>query len=231
VPVNPEPDRPAPGARRRRGRPALTSRSEVLAAALRIIDSDGLQSLTMRRLGAALGVDPMTIYGHVPDKAALFDGAVEQVLSEVELPVPTGRWADDLRAIAGAARLTLLAHPNAVPLLGMRPPVTEPAFELVEAVTSILLLAGFDEQTAADGFDCTARLVIGHVLAEAGRPPGDVGGGEQEHRDAQQALSPDRHPGIAAVERAGVRHDPDRLFSLAVDGLIAALGDRSPADR
>jgi TetR/AcrR family tetracycline transcriptional repressor len=216
---------PAPGQpSTRRGRPALVSRQQILDAALVIVDEHGLQALTMRRLGAAVGVDPMTIYHHVPDKAALFDGLVEQVFAEIVVPVPTGNWPEDLRAIARSARATFLAHPDLVALAGTRPPVTEPAFDLVEAVTTIVLEAGLGEQAAADAFDCVGRMVIGHVLAEAGHPLGDeVGGGEDEHREAQSTLPAERYPSLAAVERARVRHDPDRLFELALGGLIASL--------
>src|ERR1700691_3101434 len=100
---------PAP---RRRGRPARVSRSQILAAALAVVDANGLEQLTMRRLWAGLGGDPMTIYGHVPDKAALFDGLVELVLTEIELRALSGAGEDDLRAIAYAARATWLAHPH-----------------------------------------------------------------------------------------------------------------------
>jgi TetR/AcrR family transcriptional regulator, tetracycline repressor protein len=218
---------------KRRGRPALISRAQILDAALAIVDEHGLEALTMRRLGAALGVDPMTIYHHVPDKTALFDGLVEQIFVEIAIPAPTGRWHEDVRAIARSARATFLAHPHVVALLGTRPPVTEQAFDLVEAVTTIALRAGLGEQRAVDAFDCVGRLVIGHVLAEAGRPPGgEVSGGEDEHLAAQGTLPPDRYPSIAAVERAGVRHDPDRLFELALDGLIASLSQSAePATR
>ena len=105
----------------------------------------------MRRLGAELGVDPMTIYGYVPDKTALFDGLVELVLAEVTLPGRTGEWGHDFRAAAHAARATLLAHPHLIPLLGTRPPVTQPAFTLWESLTSILLDAGLSEEQAATG--------------------------------------------------------------------------------
>lgn len=183
----------------------------------------------MRRLGAELGVDPMTIYGHIPDKAALFDGLVELVLAEVTVPGRTGEWADDFRAVAHAARATLLAHPHLIPLLGTRPPVTQPAFTLWESLTSILLGAGLSEERAADGADCLGRLLIGHALAEAGQPPGgDVGGGEEEHRQAQAALAAARYPALSRVQQASIVHDPGRIFELALDGLILALQARQP---
>ena len=131
--------------------------------------------------------------------------------------------------VARAARATFLAHPHVVPLLGTRPPITQPAFALVEATISILLEAGLSEEQAADGFDCLGRLIIGHVLAEAGRPPGgEVGGGEHEHRHAQETLPAERYPALGRVQRAAVRHDPNRLFELALDGLLLALGARRP---
>lgn len=223
MPVNPASHSASPSGRRQ-GRPAVISREKILSVALRIADEQGLQRLTMRRLGAELGVDPMAVYHHVADKAALFDGLIERVFSEVKLPPRTGRWDHDLRAVARAARTTFLAHGETVALLGTRPPITQAAFELVEAITAILLDAGFSEQQAADGFDCLGRLVIGHTLAEAGRPPGgEVSGGEDEHASAQQTLPADRYPSLAAVERAGVRRDPERLFELALDGMVLGL--------
>jgi TetR/AcrR family transcriptional regulator, tetracycline repressor protein len=178
----------------------------------------------MRRLGAELGVDPMAVYHHIADKAALFDGLIERVISEIDLPPRTGHWDHDLRAVARAARTTFLAHGEIIALLGTRPPISQAAFELVETIIAILLAAGFTEQQAADGFDCLGRLVIGHTLAEAGRPPGgEVSGGEDEHANAQQTLPADRYPSLAAVQRAGVRHDPEQLFELALDGIVLGL--------
>jgi TetR/AcrR family transcriptional regulator, tetracycline repressor protein len=200
----------------------------VLAGALRLVDEQGIERLTMRRLGAALGVDPMAIYHYLPDKSALFDGLIEHVFAEVEAPPPTGDWKQDLTALSAAFRETLLAHANALPLLATRPPITEAAFELVEAAIGTLRDGGFSEQDAADGVDCLGRLVIGHALAEAATPPGDVGGGEAQHVEAQWTLPPERFPHLAAVQRANVSHDPERLFSLALEGLILSLAERAP---
>jgi Tetracyclin repressor-like, C-terminal domain len=115
--------------------------------------------------------------------------------------------------------------------LGTRPPVTQPAFTLWESLTSILLDAGLSEEQAADGTDCLGRLLIGHALAEAGQPPGgDVGGGEEEHRQAQAALAAARYPALSRVQQANIVHDPRRIFELALDGLILALQAHHPHD-
>lgn len=227
MPVKSSREPPGRAARRRPGPPATVSRERILTAALRIVDEQGLGRLTMRRLGAELGVDPMTVYHYLPDKSALFDGLVERVHGEVQIPPLAGKWRQDLTALAAAYRQTLLTHANVMPLLATRPPVTEAAFALIEAAIGILRDGGFSEQDAADGVDCVGRLVVGMALAEGGVPPGDIGGGEVEHVEAQRALSPQRFPHLAAVERANVSYDPDRLFRLALDGLILSLARRA----
>ena len=112
----------------RRGRPPRISRDQVLAARhCALVDGDGLERLTMRRLGTELGVDPMAIYGHMPDKAALFDGLIEIRLRRDRAARADWRIGSrDFGAVARAARSTLArTHPNVVALLGTRPPVTE----------------------------------------------------------------------------------------------------------
>ena len=70
------------------GRSEPLSREEIVDAALAIVDAEGLEALTMRRLGAALGVEAMTLYYHVPNKEALLDLTVERMRSEMRLPDP-----------------------------------------------------------------------------------------------------------------------------------------------
>ena len=214
---------------RPRGRPPRVSRDQILATALRIADEHGLEQLTMRRLGAELGFDPMTVYGHLSDKAALFDGLIELVLAEVEgAPAHRGLDRGPPRGRARGAN-HVLAHPHVVAAARHATPDHRAGVHAGEATTSILLEAGLSEEQAADGFDCLGRLIVGHALAEAGRPPGgEVGGGEREHRQAQEDLPAERYPALARVRRAAVRHDPNRLFELALDGLVLALSARLP---
>jgi AcrR family transcriptional regulator len=92
-------------------RHALTRR-RILDTALQLVDSEGLRALSMRRLGAALGVEAMSLYHHFPSKGELLDGLVATVLSEVPLPeaTPTG-WEDAVRYGFGAFR-RILRHPG-----------------------------------------------------------------------------------------------------------------------
>src|SRR5919206_4716295 len=99
-----------------RGRGAGLSREKVLAAALAVADTEGLEAVSFRRLASDLGVTPMALYRYVDNKEALLDGIGDLVLSELELPEPpTGGWRDQLRAAAWSFRAVLIAHPAVVP--------------------------------------------------------------------------------------------------------------------
>jgi TetR/AcrR family transcriptional regulator, tetracycline repressor protein len=197
--------------------------------ALRLVDDRGVEALTMRRLGAELGVDPMAVYNYFPDKASLFDGIVERLYAEVEVPRPSGDWEHDLREIATTARTSMLRHRGALVLLATRPPATPEAFTVLEACATVLLDAGLSERDASDGIDCLGRLLIGHLLAEAGISPGAEPDDsvEARHAETQAALGRERFPGLAAIGRTSVVHDPQRLFALGLDGLIVALRARA----
>ncbi|GLY06237.1 hypothetical protein Acsp01_66160 [Actinoplanes sp. NBRC 101535] len=82
---------------------------------MRIVDADGVEALSMRRLGADLGVNPMSLYHHVANKAALLDGITRMVTDGARDIVPTdGTWQDQLRELAGAFRELSLAHPHLI---------------------------------------------------------------------------------------------------------------------
>ena len=99
------------------------SRDLVLDAAVALVDSDGLDRLSMRKLAAALGVEAMTFYHYLPNKAALLDGLVEWVLEHTTtVPAADGLpWDETLRRYAETLRTTLLGHPGVLPLFFSRP--------------------------------------------------------------------------------------------------------------
>ena len=155
-------------------RTALT-REQVLTAAVAIIDAEGVEALTMRRLGQALGRDPMAIYRHAADKDALIDGAVELVAAELITPHEldgNGGWEAVLHSTAHTFRRVALAHPHVVPLLLTRPLsgplVLRPlgTLQLLEELIELFSAAGFDQTGALHAARLFTGFLYGHVLHE-----------------------------------------------------------------
>jgi AcrR family transcriptional regulator len=148
------------------------TREVVLAAALEIIDRDGVGALSMRRLAAALDRDPMILYRHAPGKAALLDGVVEMVLAQFRVDPADRDWTAQLRAVARDYRALALAHPNVVPLLVARPLATplslRPRGTLrpLEDLLALLTSAGFSGPDALHVYRAFIGFLNGHLLNE-----------------------------------------------------------------
>jgi len=148
------------------------TRDAVLAAALQIIDADGADGLSMRRLARALGRDPMILYRHAPNKAALLDGVAETVLAQLTVDSADPDWAAQLRTVARGYRALALAHPNVVPLLVTRPLATPLALRPpgtlrpLEDILTLLTRAGFSGPDALHIYRALFGFLHGHVLNE-----------------------------------------------------------------
>lgn len=149
----------------------------MFSTALALVDAEGVDALTMRRLGKALDRDPMRLYRHAESKEALLDGVVERVLSELRVPaprdfVPAGDWESALRHVGHAFRGIALAHPHVVPLLVTRPLATPLArrplgtLRPVEDMLELLVSAGFDLRGALYAYRLFMGFLLGHVLNE-----------------------------------------------------------------
>jgi AcrR family transcriptional regulator len=148
------------------------TRDVVLATALHLIDRDGADALSMRRLGQALGRDPMALYRYAPNKAALLDGVTEIVLKQLTVDPADPDWAGQLRAVGRDFRRLALAHPHVVPLLvtrplatplGLRPPGT---LRPLEDILTLLTRAGFSGAEALHVYRALFGFLYGHVLNE-----------------------------------------------------------------
>jgi AcrR family transcriptional regulator len=148
------------------------TRDVVLATALQLIDRDGADALSMRRLGQALGRDPMALYRYAPTKAALLDGVTEIVLTQLCVDPADPDWAGQLRAVGRDFRRLALAHPHVVPLLvtrplatplGLRPPGT---LRPLEDILTLLTRAGFSGADALHVYRALFGFLYGHVLNE-----------------------------------------------------------------
>jgi AcrR family transcriptional regulator len=144
----------------------------ILSCALEIIDRDGIDGLTMRRLGKTLGRDPMALYRHAPNKAALLDGVTEIVLEQLVVDTEDGDWTSRLRAVARSFRRLALDHPHVVPLLVTRPLSTplglRPLGTLrpLENILGLLTRAGFTGTDALHVYRALFGFLHGHVLNE-----------------------------------------------------------------
>ncbi|MCQ4122545.1 TetR/AcrR family transcriptional regulator C-terminal domain-containing protein [Rhodococcus tibetensis] len=148
------------------------TRDLILSCALDILDRDGIDGLTMRRLGKALGRDPMTLYRHAPNKAALLDGIAEIVLEQLVVDTEDGDWVTQLRTVARSFRRLALDHPHVVPLLVTRPLATplglRPLGSLrpLENILRLLTRAGFTGADALHVYRALFGFLHGHVLNE-----------------------------------------------------------------
>jgi AcrR family transcriptional regulator len=153
-------------------RKARLSRELVLATALELVDAEGLDALTMRRLGQELGRDPMSLYRYAENRAALLDGVSELVLNELPVHEEDPDWKAQLRQIAHNLRLLALQHPNVVPLLVTRPLSTplglRPLGTLrpLEQILALLVGAGFSPPDALHVYRAYYGFLYGHILNE-----------------------------------------------------------------
>ena len=158
------------------GRPGL-DRRRVLGAAVEFIDEHGSSELSMRRLGARLGVEGMALYRYVHGRDALIDGVVETVLDElygdpdVRMSASHG-WQDYLQRLAHGVRRIALAHPEIFPLIATRPPsapwIRPPLRSLrwLESFLDALTSGGFDDETAVVAYRAYTSFLLGHLLLE-----------------------------------------------------------------
>lgn len=209
---------PAPPAPTTVHREPLT-RERVLRAAIDIVDKEGVDALSMRRLGSELGVEAMSLYNHVPNKAAVLDGIVETVISDIELPEDISDWKECTRHVSRSYRKVAVAHPNVVPLISMRPFNTIASLRPVEIAFEILKQAGFDPKSAVHAFRTIAGFTTGYSLAESGSFFGEV---SDEAHLSPDDLPEEEFPRLAEVAPY-LASGHDEEFEFALDVIITGL--------
>jgi TetR/AcrR family transcriptional regulator, tetracycline repressor protein len=197
------------------------SRRRVLEEAVRFVDREGLEALTMRKLGAELGVEAMSLYNHVPNKSALLDGMVEVLLGELDVPLENHGWEERIREGYRAFRRLAHEHPNVFPLLVNRPPDTMDGAWLVEEFLKTLGKAGFDKVTALHAFRALSSYTFGYAMAEirgfALEPDGS--------RLGAHGLSPEEFPRISELKPQLKRVNHDAEFEFGLDLILCGLRD------
>lgn len=145
---------------RRSPTPRLT-REGIVATAVGLADRDGLATVSMRRVAAELGVDPMSLYRHVGDKDGLVDAMSDAVVASIEPVTPTGSWVDDARATALAARAVMVRHPWTAEAIRSRPTPTPAALRHLDGFTDILRTGGFSVELVHHAIHVLGSRILG----------------------------------------------------------------------
>ena len=213
------------------GRRPKYSREQLQAAALALVDEQGLAGLSMRTLAAALGTGAMTIYNHVVDRADLEVLVVEAVLAEVRLPRTGGDWRADARAVATAMWQAVRGHPNVIPLILTRRSRARGVLDASEALLSALGRGGRAGHDLLAAFRAVTAFVMGFAQAELAGPLA-VAAGEAPKAviGRMRALPPAQYPRLIEIAGAAVTSRPEHEFRAGLDALLAGLA-APPAPR
>jgi AcrR family transcriptional regulator len=146
------------------------SRARVLQAALELADAGGVESLSMRKLAQALGVEAMSLYRHVRNKSDIVDGMVDQVFGEIGLPPSGVDWKTAMRQRAIAARQVLARHPWSIGLMESRTTPGPATLQHHDAVIACLRQAGFSIAMVAHAYSLLDSYIYGFALEQASLP-------------------------------------------------------------
>jgi AcrR family transcriptional regulator len=149
-------------------RTGLTTHA-VAQAALDLLDAEGLEAVTMRRVAGALDVSPMTLYSYVADREALLDEVAQLVYTGITPPGPGLPPRESLRALMHSVRRTLLVHPGALPLVSTYPPRTLAALAFVESGYRALRSAGVPALDVVSAYRALAAYSLGTATVELNR--------------------------------------------------------------
>lgn len=202
--------------KRKSAREALgLTHEKVRREALRLIDSDGLEEFSTRKLGRALGCEAMAIYWYYPSKEALLDAVVDLLVSRLEVD-ESGDWVETLRRVAHAYRAIAHAHPKAFPLLATRRFATEGAYGFLERLFALAHAQGVADRTIARYFRVVAGYCSGVALDELA--------GSHEGGAAVRA----GFPRVAAVSKWIDRKHDDEIFGFGLEILLDSLARAAP---
>jgi AcrR family transcriptional regulator len=188
------------------------------------MDEEGLEAVSMRRVGRELGVEAMSLYNHVKDKDDLLGGVIEAVMSDYEFPAEADEWKETARRAARAWRNLLKAHPIVITLMSeQREPMTSvEVLRPMEYALGILRGAGLPEEETVRAFRAFGGYIQGYVLAEVA----NMYGGQEmtvHPEDVARMLPLDQLPHVAANLSHLFRCDFDEEFEYGLDLMIRGL--------
>ena len=206
-----------------KGRISL-SRERVLKMAIGLADENGIPSLSMRKLGEALGVEAMSLYNHVANKDDILDGIVDMVASEIEAPVIDGDWKMAMRQRAISAHEVLVRHPWATMLIVSRANVGPSMLRYVDATIGCLREAGFSYAMADYAWNTIDSHVYGFTLQKLNFPfePGEYA---EVAKQFLPMIPAEQYPYLRGLSQLVIdgHHDGLHDFTFGLDLILDSL--------
>jgi TetR/AcrR family transcriptional regulator, tetracycline repressor protein len=204
------------------------SRDAIVEAAMRILQADGYDALTIRRLSKELGTGAASLYWHIAGKDELAELVWDQIMGAVELPEPDPEhWQDQLKDMARSGYAVMLRHRDAVRLSLGKIPVGPNMLAMMEWMLELLRSAGVPDHVAIFFGDLVGRYIDASVLEQQwAHLPGDEPGTDEPGRALWEhfsSLPPDRFPNLLAVLPTMIGRDDQDAFELGLDILIRGL--------
>ena len=201
-------------------RPRL-SREQVAAAALELLDREGLEALSMRRLADRLGVGTMTLYGYFRSKDELLDAVIDAAVANREPFAFEGTWQEQIRRLMQGTRRRLGSHPGLVKVRADRPVLRPEALRFAETGLTILRGAGFGRTDAARAFRLLFTYVFGYVSFS---PDETAEEARRRSRAATAALPPDEYPTLRDTsDELAEAMAGEQTFDFGLDRIIDGL--------
>ena len=205
----------------RRGRPPRLDRAQVVEKALELVDSEGIDALSMRRLGRELGVEGPALYTYVTNKDELLDAIGDRVLDVLELDLPgRGTWQERVRAAVQGWADMQARHPGGFPLIyrGPKEKVSRTTEELLDALRT----AGFDEAGAALAYQTVISFLDGALLEWPRETYASGKGWERISR----TVDPETYPRMAEIAPHAAKLGWDEIFWTGFELLMQGLESR-----
>jgi AcrR family transcriptional regulator len=224
------PEPPWRAAKPRRAPRVTLDRDSIVDAALTVLDREGLDGLTMRRIADELGTGAGALYWHVGSKEELLHLVIDRIGREVELPEPDPScWQEQLKEMGREMRRLLKSHRDAARITLGRVPLGPNLVRVIEWQLALLRGAGIPDRTVALAGDLFALYVGAYAYEESLRTSSPAGDDASPHeviamiRDYFASLPPDRFPHTVALADELVSGGPDERFEFGLDVIVRGI--------
>lgn len=230
----PEQEIPAPPWSRTRRRPRARralSQEAIVDAAMGVLRREGLDAVTMRRVGQELDTGAASLYAHVADKEELHSLMLDRVAGELTVPAPDpARWQDQIRQLARSMLRLMESYPGIARVPIANVPTGPNSLRMAEGMLAILRAGGVPDRAAAMACDIlplyvTATAFEASVYAERGTTEEDHADRIAEMREYFAALPPDRFPNIVALAVPLTSGAGEERFEFGLDLMLRGLGE------